>query len=137
MSPTAFSSRTCYPRRAFASGPATRRRARRMRRSRSPWPSPAVESSSTNSRVARRRPSSAALAAVVAVGSGRLFVEFVGRQEAAVVVAEEDTLRQLRRRVWWLARGAGLDPRPLPVRLSAMKGFRIDERQMLEQLKEE
>jgi hypothetical protein len=54
---------------------------------------------------------------------GRLAV----KPGAVVIICEEDTEKQLRRRIWWIARGLGLDPRKLPIRIAAMKGSRIEE----------
>lgn len=64
----------------------------------------------------------------VCVAAGRdLFDRFPVTQGSVVIVTEEDTLAQIRRRLWWLARGLGIDPRTLPMRCSALKGFRIDD----------
>jgi hypothetical protein len=69
-----------------------------------------------------------ALYVAVCVAAGRdVFGQRTTKQAPVVIVCEEDTVKQLRRRLWWLARGMHIDPRTLPIRISAMKGFRIDD----------
>lgn len=72
----------------------------------------------------------------VASGS-KVFGHFAVKQGPVVVVCEEDTEKQLRRRVWWLARGLGVNPRTLPMRIAAMKGFRIEEPEWFAQVERE
>jgi hypothetical protein len=72
------------------------------------------------------------------VASGRrLFDRYSCKQGSVLIVTEEDTVKQIRRRLWWLARGLGLDPRTLPIRISALHGFRIDDEKHLAQLEDE
>ncbi len=72
------------------------------------------------------------------IAAGRkVFDRFAVKQGAVVVICEEDTERQLRRRLWWLARGLGIDPRSIPMRIAVMKGFRIDEDSWLTRIKTE
>jgi RecA-family ATPase len=56
-----------------------------------------------------------------------LFGRLKSKQGAVVVICEEDTAKQLRRRIWWLARGLNVDPRTLPIRIAAMRGSKIEE----------
>jgi 5S rRNA maturation endonuclease (ribonuclease M5) len=49
-------------------------------------------------------------------------------QAKVFVIAEEDPRRRIQSRLWWLARGRGIDPRELEgLFLAAMAGFRIDD----------
>jgi hypothetical protein len=80
----------------------------------------------------------AALLIAICVAQGRKFLDrFACRQSAVVYIAEEDTQQQMRRRLWWLARGLRIDPRALPIRISAMRGFRVDDEDRFAQLKAE
>jgi hypothetical protein len=74
----------------------------------------------------------------LAVAAGKpVFGKFATKQGPVVAICEEDTEKQLRKRVWWLARGLGVDPRNLPFRISAMKGFRIEEDEWFARLRME
>lgn len=74
----------------------------------------------------------------LSVALGRSFLgRFACKQGAVVVVTEEDSVKQIRRRLWWLARGLDADPRGLPMRISALKGFRIDDPDQFARLESE
>lgn len=79
-----------------------------------------------------------ALYLAVCVASGRaLFDRFPCKRGPVVVVTEEDTPKEFRKRMWWLARGIGCDPRTLPIRGAVLKGIRLDDPAALEQLEQE
>lgn len=64
----------------------------------------------------------------ITIASGRKALgRYEVKQGPTLVITEEDTVPQVRKRIWWLARGIGVDPRTLPIRVSALRGFRIDE----------
>jgi replicative DNA helicase len=82
-----------------------------------------------------------ALLWAICVASGRpLFGRYTCAQGRVLVVAEEDTQRQIRRRLWWLARGLGMSAdelRALPIRIVVMAGFRLDNADQAAQLERE
>lgn len=49
------------------------------------------------------------------------------KQGRVVMYLEEDGRAEVSRRLWWLARGHELDPRDLPLAVTAMAGIRLDE----------
>lgn len=76
----------------------------------------------------------------LAVATGKPFCGFFPAFPGRVMAfLEEDTKRRIRSRLWWLARGRGLDPRGLgdAIRLSVMTGFRLDRDGFLDRLEAE
>lgn len=59
------------------------------------------------------------------------------KQGRVVMYLEEDARSEVRRRLWWLARGHELDPRDLPLAVTAMAGLRLDDSEHVARIIEE
>ena len=72
------------------------------------------------------------LAIALAAGQPFLGKALGGTYSRAGIICEEDVRQEIQKRIWWLARGRGIDPRDLHERLfvSAQSGFRLDDPKM-------
>ncbi len=76
-----------------------------------------------------------ALYLAICVAAGQKAFKRLGvLQGRVVIIAEEDTQKEIRKRLWWLARGAGVDPRDLPIHVAVAKGIRLDDEAMMVKL---
>ncbi len=74
----------------------------------------------------------------IAVASGRpAFGHFRVVKGRVLLFLEEDSRRRIAQRLWALARGHGIDPRLLDIRIAVMSGLRLDDRAWVARLDRE